>query len=249
MDNRREELEKAKVKIQEAARQGAEQAGQFAETKKKEWNGLEQSKKKQIIKRAVMIGILCFLIFTIGLKGIASIASVCSGVWFIYCVIKKKSKKIPAILTAVLLVACAILPESSHAPSAVTEEYAVSYLTKKLDQMGWTMSGHDDHIYMLHDKTSGLPVVDAVYRFEVGVNGQVTGVGVLMIGNLETVIKKGNGLALVFAAMQMYDSSISEEKGVEIIAETLSNGEYKYKGITYYYLPSSLQESMFLIKP
>lgn len=249
MDNRREELEKAKVKIQEAARQGAEQAGQFAETKKKEWNGLEQPKKKQIIKRAVMIGILCFLIFTIGLKGIASIASVCSGVWFIYCVIKKKSKKIPAILTAVLLVACAILPESSHAPSAVTEEYAVSYLNQKLDKMGWTMSSGNDHTYAVFDRTLGIPVVDAAYHFEVGENGQVTGVGVWLIGNLETIIKSQNGLVLILAAMQMYDSSISKEKGLDIITETFSYGEYKYKGITCYYLPLSLQESTFLIKP
>lgn len=248
MDNRREELANAKDKIQEAARQGAEQAGQFAETTKKEWNGLEPPKKKQIIKRAVMIGILCFLIFTIGLKGIALIASVCSGVWLIYCVIMKKSKKIPAILTVVLLVACAILPESSHTPSAVTEEYAVSHLTQRLDKMGWTMDGND-HNYAIFDRTLGVPVGDTGYHFAVGENGQVTAIDVLLIGDLKTIAKSQNTHVLILAAMQMYDSSISTEKGYEIISETLYNGEYKYKGITYCYVPLSSQKGAFRIKP
>lgn len=251
MDNGKEELAKGITKIQEAARQGAEQAGQFAETTKRGWNDLEQPKKKQIIKRAVRIGVLCLLIFTIGLKGTASLAAMCSGVWLIYCAIKKKSKKLPAILTVVLLVSCVILPERGPAPSAVTEEYAVSHLTKELDQMDWTMRG-EDHVYTIFDRKLNIPLATGYY-FQVDEKERVTGIGVLLPGDIEAAIKDESGVVLILAAMQMYDSSISAEKGYDIIAQAVTHDEYKHKGITYSYVPADptagSNASLFRIVP
>lgn len=237
MDKDKEELLKnAGEKLQETAKDTAVRAEQAAVAAKTAWDGTSPEKKKKIILlSAVVLVLLCLLIF-VGLKGMTLLAGLACGGWLVFCVLKKHNWKLPAILTAVLLLASLLLPGGSGVnPGNMTEKQMVEKVTKVMEKVGYelvpTNSTVNDGNYDIYAKKSmDSPAVPNGVRCHMEQeNGKLSWIS-LVSTNGEQGLPMS---ALKFVAV--LHAGWSSQKQSDFLNQILQTGSGAADGVTYTY--------------
>ncbi len=128
----------------------ASQEGQTTEASR---NDAPNKSKKLIIAGLVFIGILSFL--ALGIRGIAFTVGLTACGWLIFCTVKRKPKKVPAIVAILFLTIAFAVP----GPNAgnMTQKQLMKNLSDIMEPVGYQLVSTDnmsDNSYLIYVKDS-----------------------------------------------------------------------------------------------
>lgn len=215
-------------KTRETIPSSISQAGQATESSKSDMPKTKST--KLIITSLIFIGISCCLIKFLGIRGIAFTAGLVACIWLIFCTIKGKNKKVPAIVTIIFLTIAIAVPSANTVN--ITQKQLIKNLSNVMQPVGYQLVSTDnmsDNLYLIYvkDSPNDTPRPNGIQCKIVEEGGHVKSI----------ILTSANGSKGIPMSAMKFVSALnpkwSSDKVTAVMTEVLKGENVCETGITY----------------